>query len=230
MMIPMHHIDEYIQKNFPKNQYEYAYEVANELWSMFLALEKKEPVRPSLKGRGEDFLEIIKDTDKIFKAFNKFFDIYMDKGKRDKFFDLLSRNFGFTNEDLIYMLHSYMVFMFLAVTEMFKNTLVFILKDISPTKTLGQLLGKRGILIKETDEAKKIGEKLNIKLRNALAHFMFRKEGKKIYYYQFEKKKEKEDWLLVKREIDLGELYVMSLKHNTLNKLLVEMIPEWYGL
>jgi len=224
----MHHVDKYIQENIPRNLHDYAYETANELWSMLLALEKKKLVRPSLRGREKEFLQILMDTDRIFKAFNKFFGIYMEINKRDRFFELLRKEFGFNNEDFAYLLHSYMVFVFLAVTEMFKNTLVFVLKDISPKNTLGQLFGERGILIKKTAEAKKIGDKLNIELRNSLAHFMFQKKGKTMFYYQF--KKDNEDWLFTKREIDISKLFETILRHNILNKLLVEMIPEWYGL
>lgn len=132
----MHYVDKYIQKNIPKNLHDYAYEVADELWAMLLALEKKGRIRPSLRGREKDFLEILMDTDKIFRSFNKFFGIYMDVDKRGKFFELFRKEFGFTNED----------------------------------------------------------------------------------------------WLFAKREIDVSKLFEMILRHNTPNKLLVEMVPEWYGL
>lgn len=228
----MHHIDKYIQRNIPKELHDYAYEVAEELWDMLLALDKKDRVKPSLRGAEKDFLEILMDSDKIFKAFNKFFDIYMKEDKRKRFFELLKKEeFGFTNEDLSYLLHSQMVFIFLAVTEMFKNTMVFVLKGIPPTSTLGRLFGSRGILAeetKQTGEAKRLANKINVDLRNALAHFMFRKVGKTMYYYDYEK--DNNDWLLVRKEMDIGKLFEMSLRHNTLNKLLVEMIPEWYGL
>jgi hypothetical protein len=228
----MHYVDKYIQKNIPKELHDYAYEVAEELWEMLLALDKKDRVKPSLRGAEKDFLEILMGSDKIFKAFNKFFDIYMKKDKRKKFFELLKKEeFGFTNEDLSYLLHSYMVFIFLAVTEMFKNTLVFVLNGIQPRSTLGGLFGSRGVLTretKETSEDKKIAKKINIDLRNSLAHFMFRRVGKTMYYYDY--KRDNNDWLLVRKEMDIGKLFEMSLRHNTLNKLLVEMIPEWYGL
>ena len=228
----MHHVDKYIQKNIPKELQPHAYEVAKELWSLLLALEKKNRVKPSLRGTEKDFLEILMDSGKILKVFNEFFDIYMKEDKRKQFFELLEKEeFGFTDEDFSYFLHSYLVFIFLAVTEMFKNTLIFVLKGIRPRDTLGRLFGEKGVLVKETKEtgeAKKIAEKINIDLRNSLAHFMFRRVGKTMCYYDYEK--DNNDWSLVRKEMDSGELFEMILRHNTLNKLLVEIVPEWYGL
>lgn len=92
----MHHVDKYIQSNIPRKLQPYAYEVAKELWSMLLALEKKNRVKPSLRGTEKDFLDILIDSDKILKTFNKFFDIYMSEDKRNQFFELLEKEeFGF---------------------------------------------------------------------------------------------------------------------------------------
>jgi len=56
----------------------------------------------------------------------------------------------------------------------FKNFIVLILEDSSSNHTLGSLFGKKGLVIekiKETGEAKRVSDRLDIELRNSLAHF-----------------------------------------------------------
>lgn len=158
----------------------------------------------------------------------------MNKEKRSRFFEL-TKEFGFTDEDLSHFLHTQLIVSFLLNIEMFKNFLTFILKDVPPMKTLGKLFkrerSEKGTLVKkteETGETPKIANRLNINLRNSLAHFMFREDGRTIYYYNHQKWGN--FWALKEQKIDSTDLLREMQETNLLRTLLGIMIVGWYGL
>lgn len=238
-MISMRYVEEYIQNIVSKRSQLHAYEIAKELWDLLKALDEKDHLRPELRGtkeeeKREEYVRIARNSDKILASFNKFHDMYVNREKREKFFEL-TKEFGFTDEDLSHLLHAQLVVMFLLNAEMFKNFLAFILRDVNPKKTLGNLFqteGKNlGLLIKvtqETGEASNIAKRLNINLRNSLAHFMFREDGRTIYYYTHQKKGKY--WVLKEQKIDSTDLFNEMQEHNLLRTILGIMIADWYGL
>lgn len=89
----------------------------------------------------------------------------------------------FSDPDLGHLLNVQLIFDFLLISESFKNLLIFIL-NVQPTRTLGRLFEELEGWTKETGEAKKIVNRLDIDLRNSLAHFMFKEVDDRIYYYE----------------------------------------------
>lgn len=238
----MRYVEEYIQNTVNKRSQLHAYEIAEELWDLLKALDMKGNLRDELRGtkeeeKREDYVRIARNSDRILASFNKFYDMYMDQEKREKFFKL-TREFGFTDEDLSHLLHAQLMFVFLLNTEIFKNFLTFILNDVNPKTTLGNLfraegkkdnLGKLVKLTQETGEALNIAKRLDINLRNSLAHFMFREDGRTIYYYDHQKKDGKY-WVLKEQKIDSTDLFKKMQEHNLLRTILGIMIADWYGL
>lgn len=237
-MIFMRYVDEYIQNSVRKEHKLQAYDISEELWDLLKALDKRNLVRQKLRGEAEEkreeYVRIGRNSDRILASFNRFFDMYMDKEKRKKFFEM-AKEFGFTDKDLSHLLHVQLIFMFLLNVEMFKNFLIFVLRDIKPTETLGSLFstkrGKLGLLIrqtKDTGEAMKVAKRLDINLRNALAHFMFREDGRTIYYC--EHKRKGKSWVLKEQKIDSTSLFKKMIEHNLLRTIMGIMIADWYGL
>jgi len=232
-MIFMRRVDEFIQNKVGKKSQLHAYEIAEELWNFLKALDKKGQLRLRLRGTREegtreDYVRIEQNADRIHVSFNKFYDMYLNEKKRDKFFKL-TREFGFTDEDLTHLLHTQLMFIFLLNTEMFKNFLTFILKDVDPKKPLGKLFKELVKLTQETGEAENIAKRLDIDLRNSLAHFTFREDGSIICCYDHERKNEKY-WILKERKIENIDLFNKMKEHNLLRTLLGMVIVDWYGL
>ena len=199
------------------------------------ALDEKGLLRTKLRGttseeKRETYVLIEKNADRILASFNKFYDMYINEKKRERFFEL-TREFGFTDEDLMHLLHVQLMFTFLLNMETFKDFLIFILKNVSPRSTLGELLGKEGMLVKQTlgtGEAKKISERLDIELRNSLAHFTFREEEASIHCYDH--KKRGNEWILKETEIESADLLRKTQEQSLLRAIFASVIADWYGL
>lgn len=165
-MISMRYVDEYIQNSIRKEHKLQAYDISEELWDLLKALDKRNLLRKKLRRAAEEmreeYVRIGKNSDRILASFNKFFDMYVDKDKRKRFFEL-AKEFGLTDKDLSHLLHVQLIFMFLLNVEMFKNFLIFVLRDIKPTETLGNLFmtkrRKLGLLIRQTKDT---GETLKV--------------------------------------------------------------------
>ena len=231
----MRNVDEYIQNNLNKSSQPHAYEIAEELWNLLEALQKKGFLREKLRGasgeKREVYLLAQKNADRILASFNKFFDLYMNSKKRQSFFDL-TRAVGFTDEDLTHLLHTQLIFAFSLNMETLKNFLKLILTNKKPKSTLGDLFDQnKGILVKQTEEtgeAMKISERLDIELRNSLVHFTFREEGALICCYNHVK--EGEAWVLKENKIKSSDLLQKVQETSLIRALLASVITDWYGL
>jgi hypothetical protein len=227
----MRYVDEYIQSNFPKSSQTQAYEIAEELWDLLKALDAKGCIRDKLSGtKRETFVMIERNGDGVLASINKLYEMYTKKERRERFF-ALTEEFGFSDEDLSHLLHVQMMFAFLLNMEMFKTLLTFVLKNVCPTKTLGTLFAKNGILVEKTlqnGEAQKISKRLDIDLRNSLAHFTFREEGETIYYYDHVKRGE--NWVLEESRIESADLFSKMREMSLLRTILALVITDWYGL
>jgi hypothetical protein len=120
-----------------------------------------------------------------------------------------------------------LIFDFLLVSESFKNILIFVL-DVEPRKTLGQLFKKLERITKDTGEAKKIVERIDIDLRNSLAHFTFKASEATIYYYNHESENGK--WILKEMEIKPYELIEKIQNQSIIRGILFSVVLDWYGL
>jgi hypothetical protein len=226
----MRNVDEFIQKNVETSFQPQMYEIAEELWDLLVVLDKKGYVRKNLFQNNKENLQIFrsvgKNCDRILLAHNKFFELFIDEVKRKKFLDFM-REFEFTDPNLGHIFIVQLIFDFLLVSESFKNILIFVL-DIKPRKTLGQLFKKLERITKDTGEAKKIAERIDIDLRNSLAHFTFKASEATIYYYNHENENGK--WILKEMEIKPYELIKKIQNQSIIRGILFSVVLDWYGL
>lgn len=228
----MRNVDEYIQTNVNKSYQPHAYEIAEELWDLLKVLDEKGFLRARLRGmaieeKRETYVLIGRNSDRILASFNKLHEIYMNEKKRERFFELI-REFGFTNEEVMHLLNVQLIFSFLCNTEMFKNYVIFILKNVKPKITLGGLFRKLSKQTQEKGEAQKISKRLDIDLRNSLAHFMFSEDGETIHY--FDHIKQGNEWILHESEIESTDLFLKNREQSLIRAILALVIADWYGL
>lgn len=231
----MRYVDEYIQNKVNKSVQSHAYEIAEELWDLLEALEKKGFVRESLRGTFEEKQSVCvsaeENADRILAAFNKFYDLYLNKEKSQRFFKF-AEGLGFLDEDHMHLIHTQLIFAFLLNIETFKNFLMLVLKNISPKATLGDLFDENsGKLIKatkESGEAEKISRRLDIRLRNSLSHFTFREEGPTISCHYFSK--EGKGWVLKENRIQSYELFNKIQEISLMRAIFGSLVVDWFGL
>ena len=224
-------VEEYIQTYVADIMKPYAREVSVDLENLLSALKRKGLLREKLSGRIGERREIIveaeKNADKILASSNKFFDLFLNKDKRTEFLEL-THKFNFSDLDLMHLLHSELIFAFLLNMETFKNFLLLVLDGSSSHDTLGSLFRKDGILMKQTkDEAKKVSERLDINLRNSLAHFAFKEDGAMICYYSYSKKDNVTN--LCEGKISSSELLAKIHEVSLMRALLGCLIADMYG-
>lgn len=228
----MLNVDEYVQTYVSKPNQLQAYNIALEIWDLLVALNEKGYVREQLRGKRtlenrEMHVSIAKNADGILASLNKFYGLYFDEGKNHKFLDLMYQN-GLLDNDLIHILNVQLIFDFLLDSESFKNILNLMLQNIKPKRTLGQLFSDLTDATQQTGEAKKITNRINVNLRNSLAHFLFREEGTKIFYY---KQEEKEGCSTLKEfTIKSSELLEKTREVSLMRAILACMIVDWYAL
>ena len=227
----MLNVDDYIQTYVRKSKQMEAYKIAIELWDLLLVLDKNGFVREKVSG---DVLEkrglhiaIAKNADKIIASFNKVYSLYFEEKKTEEFQEFM-KHFGIYDYDLIHIINSQLIFDYLLDTESFKNILLFMLKGIKPRMPLGRLFTELQKITKDTSEAQKISNHININLRNSLAHFLFREENDTIFYYTHEKNGDW--WTLKETPIKASELLDKSGEISLLRAILACMITDWYGL
>jgi hypothetical protein len=235
----MLYVDDYIQNSVNDEDKSIAIELSKELSDLLKALEKDGLLREKISGtmleRRHIIIEAQKNNDAILATFNKYYNLYFKLEQREKYVDFMRSN-GFTDLDLMHLLHSQMIFAFLANMEIFKNFINLILKD-SCESTLGYLFGKRGVLtniivegkiVSQRPEGRAIASRLDIQLRNAFSHFTFTEEGKNICYYTHHK--EKDTIVLEQRQIPSTDLYKKTIEVSLMKAILGCLIADWYNL
>ena len=208
-----------------------AIEISKELSKLLETLERKGLLREKLSGSAEERRQIIveaqRNNDAILAAFNKYYNFYFKIEKRERFLEFMRGN-GFTDFDLMHLLHSQLIFAFLANMEIFKNLLNLILIDSSSENTLGHLFGKNGII---SNQAIEVSKRLDIELRNALSHYTFIEEGAFIRYYNY--KIEKHPIRIIKLHeyrIHSTELLSKTLEVSLMKAILGCLIADLYDL
>lgn len=226
----MRNVDEFIQKNVEKSIQPQMYEIANELWDLLVVLDKKGYVRKKLyenvEEKRETYISVGKNCDRILSALNKFCDLYLDDDKRKKFFDFMREN-EFTDPDLGHLLIVQLIFDFLLISESFKNLLIFVLK-FSPKIPLGTFFKKLERITHETGASQKIAKRIDIDLRNSLAHFTFKSAEATIYSYNPVKKDNY--WILKETKIKPSDLLEKIRNQRLIRGILFSIIVDWYGL
>jgi hypothetical protein len=231
----MQNTDEFIQNNVTKFYKKEAYSIANELWKLLEALDKLGCIRKQLyedeKEKNEKrvtYISIGKNWDRLLTASNKFCYLYFDEDKRKEFLDFMRKN-QFSDPDIGHLFNVQLIFDFLLISESFRNLLVFILhgKNFCPTITLRTLFRTLEKLTLKTGEAKKVEERLDIDLRNSLAHFTFKETENFVHSYKPVKKNNY--WTLEETKITTYELLDKVHKLSIMRGILFNVIADWYG-
>jgi hypothetical protein len=224
----MLYVEEYIQNSIDAKQKHLAIKISKELCDFLNVLDKDGLLREKLSGsileKRHIIVEAQKNNDAIIATFNKFYQFYLTD-KREVYLEFMRSN-GFTDIDLMHLLHSQMIFNFLANMEMIKNLFSFILKDSSSADTLGSLFGKKGIAC--SHGGRLVAQRLDVKLRNALSHFTFNEDGKYICYYEYKRKGQ--TILPNEGKILSADLLGKTIEVSLLKALLGCLIADWYNL
>lgn len=223
-------------------------EVASKFYDMMKDLDEKGYLRSELSVRkGEEerirSTNVILNVRKVTKAFNMFFNMYVDRVKpntkhRLKKFLELNKPYGLTKEDLNYLLISEMVFVFLQNIEEFRFALLFILKlpihysvdekekTVNRKTTLGTLLRSLEELgIKGIERLSDIDHNL----RNGLSHclFWFDQKGdvecpKPHLHYSEDITFKRVKW------IRIADLYSKTRNQSIYTNCLLNVIGDWF--
>lgn len=223
-------------------------ETASNFYDMMKDLDEKGYLRSELSVRkGEEerirSTNVIRNVRKVTKAFNMFFDMYVDRVKpntkhRLEEFLELNKPYGLTKDDLNYLLISEMVFVFLQNIEEFRFAMLFILKlpthysvngkekTIDRKTTLGTLLRSlEELRIKGTDKLSNI----DYNLRNGLSHclFWFDEKGdtecsKPHLHYS------KDISFKHVKLINIADLYTKTRNQSIYTNCLLNVIGDWF--
>lgn len=214
-------VDEFINELSGKEQKE-ALGIVSNLHQIFEDLKKQGILRLSLRDGYErtKFVNIMKTSDKLNDVYNMLFRIFEERGRSRKFAEHNNR-FGFTEDRLAYLFLSEVLSTFLRTTEQFRNCFLFTLKSrkgFTSRMGLGQLFKQ---LIKVALRSKAISKKMDVDLRNALAHGMFWMEGIMLNYYEDIRMKKK-------RSIRMDHLWGKVREHSRFTQCLIRFIADWY--
>ena len=214
-------VDEFISKLSPKDQKQ-ALNIISDFHQIFEDLKRQAILKLTLRDGWDrtKFLNIMKTSDKLNDVYNMLFQIFEERGRSKKFTEH-NKDYGFTENRLAYLFLSEIMSTFLRTTELFKNCFLFTLKvrkGFTSRMTLGQLLRE---LENVSPRSKVIAKKIDVDLRNALAHGMFWMEGIVLNYYEDIKlKKEK--------SIGIDHLWGKVREHSKITQCLIHFIADWY--
>jgi hypothetical protein len=198
------------------------------LWEVFDILQKKGYLRDTLRENAErtKFISIMKDSDRLSAAYNMLFHVFATKGLSRTFAEH-NVQFGFDEDGVAYLFLSESISTVVRTSELFKNAFLYVLRTTRKHSkdgfwsdmTLGQLsksldLSTNGLSLFLTD-------KMNIELRNALAHGLFWLEGSILIYC--------DDITLQKQsEIAVSELWIKTRQQSLILQCLLTFIGDYY--
>jgi hypothetical protein len=227
-------------RNLPEKDRALARETVSQLWDIFIELDKQGYLKENVRGQAKYFVNVLQTSNGVFDSFNMLFGISDLKGKfvrgRNKKFVDHNKEFGFTERRFVNLLLSDTMFVFLKNVELFRASFLVMLKTqkrqkstkkqkkqqypFFPEMGIGQLLNELVCVCGEKGE--KIQKKINVNLRNGLAHGLFWTEGWDIVYSKditFDPKK--------LGRIGLDKLWIIAFKQSVITQCLIETIPEW---
>lgn len=198
------------------------------LWKIFEILQKKGYLRDTLRENTErtKFISVMKDSDRLSAAYNMLFHAFATKGL-SRVFAEHNAQFGFDEDGVAYLFLSESISTVVRTSELFKNAFLYVLRTAKKHSkdgfwsrmTLGQLseslnLSTNGLSMFLTD-------KMNVKLRNALAHGLFWLEGSMLVYC--------DDITLQKQsEIAVSELWIKTRQQSLILQCLLTFIGDYF--
>ena len=210
---------------------------------MLKDLEKKNYLRPDIiarKGQKALFMNVMWNVRKISKAFNVWFDIYVDRRKPDSRQKLkrIMEIGEIPDEDALYLLFSDMIFVFLQNIEEFRSAFLYILKlpilekngkkrIIHNTTTLNQLF--KGLDKLDIKNANLLPTLIEGSLRNGLSHSLFWFEMKDsncpelhLHY------SEDVEFGKISSPMSITELFLKTRKQSLITNCLLNVIADWF--
>jgi hypothetical protein len=220
-------IDDFISKLDIKEQKQ-ALEVVATLHKIFDILETNGYLRDTLRGDVErtKFSSIMKNSNKLFAAYNMLFNVFEKRDMSKKFAEH-NKSFGFYEDGLAYLFLSESIATVLRTAELFRNCFLFVLKT-SKKRSKDGFWSKMtlGDLLRQLDKVTQkkscyLTEKMDVQLRNALAHGLFWVEGSVLVYC-------KDITLRKPKEIIVPELWIKAREQSKIAQCLITFIADWY--
>jgi hypothetical protein len=220
-------VDDFISKLDMKSQRQ-ALKVIETLDENFNILKTKGYLRDTLRVNVErtKFVNIMKNSNRLFAAYNMLFRVFEKKGMSRKFAEH-NKPFRFYEQGLAYLFLSESIATVLRTAELFRNCFLYVLKTTRKRSengfwsnmTLGQLL----IQLDKITEGKSynITEKLDVELRNALAHGLFWMDGSVLVYC-------KDVTLKNPKKIIVSELWIKTAEQSKIAQCLITFVADWY--
>lgn len=220
-------VDEFISKLDIEAQKQ-ALEVVATLDEIFTILKTKGYLRDTLRANVErtKFVDIMKNSNKLFAAYNMLFKVFEKRGMSKKFTEH-NKPFGFDEDGVAYLFLSESIATVLRTAELFKNCFLYVLKTTKKRSkngfwskmTLGDLLSQ---LDKVTErKSRYLTEKIDVQLRNALAHGLFWMEGSVLVYCR--------DITLGKpKDIIVSKLWIKAREQSKIAQCLITFVADWY--
>ena len=220
-------VDEFIS-SVDKKEQKQALKIVVTLDEIFNILEEKGHLRDSLRENVErtKFLNVMKDSNKLFAAYNMLFRVFEERGRSTKFAEH-NKSFGFYEDGLAYLFLSESIATVVRTAELLKNCLLYVLKTTKKRSkngfwsrmTLGDLLIQ---LDKVTQKKSRyLTERIDVRFRNALAHQLFWLEGSVLVYCS-------DITLREQKEIVLSELWTKAREQSKIVQCLITFIADWY--
>jgi len=220
-------VDEFISKLSTKEQSQ-VLKVITTLDEIFNILKEKGFLRDTLRETIErtKFINVMKDSNKLFAAYNMLFRVFERKGMSKKFVER-NKTFGFYEEGLAYLLLSESIATVLRTAELLRNCFLYVLKTTKKRAengfwsrmTLGDFLRQLDKITQ--NRSRYLTEKIDVQLRNALAHGLFWLEGSVLVYCSDITLREKE-------EIIVSELWIKAREQSKIVQCLITFIADWY--
>jgi len=231
-----------------KEEQKLCYEFASDLHEIIGDLENKGYLRSNLNLKQDEkektnFLRVIGNVRNVTKAFNMFFDMYAERVKPDcrqrlKKFLELNKSYGMTENDLVYLLFSEMIFVYLQNIEEFRATFLTILelpiiylvgkdrKTIRCRTELGKLLRSfRELGIKKIDALNVI----DYELRNGLSHCLFWFDAKGDEHHSKPHLHYSKDMTFKEVScISLADLYIKTRQQSIFTNCLLNVVADWF--
>jgi len=220
-------VDEFIRK-LPIKEQKQALNVVETLDEIFDALSRENYLRDTLRGNVErtKFLNIMKNSNKLFAAYNMLFRVFEKRG-RSREFVKHNKPFGFYEDGLAYLFLSESIATVLRTSELFRNCFLFVLKTTKKRSkdgfwsnmTLGELLTQ---LDKVTQKKScSLTQKIDVQLRNALTHGLFWMEGSVLVYCH-------DITLRNPNEIIVSDLWTNAREQSKIVQCLINFIADGY--